>query len=139
MFILCVIHIPPFAQISETANVYDAKELGMRVLMQMNDVNIFSYTYSRKDKATIMEGGRTMVTEDNEVVPVDSDLLFQRLIATLDRKIQVNASQSKLSEALCHEMSTVPASLFNSTTHLMLEAKKSDLVEKIRAKTDNGE
>ena len=130
MFIHCVISIFPFAQVSETANVYYVKELGMRVLMQMNDVNIFSYTYSRKDKAKIMEGGRTMVTEDNEVVPVDLDLLFQRLIATLDREIQDDASQSKLSEALCHEMSTVPASLFNSTTNLMLKAKKSDLTEK---------
>ena len=103
----------------------------MKIVESMNGANIFDYSYNRKGKAQIIEGGNSVTTDDNEVVPLDSNLLFQRLVANLDCEVKNDTSQPKLSEVLCYEMASVPASLFSPTTHLMLEPNKSDLAGKI--------
>ena len=78
------------------------------------------------------------IEDDKKVTPVDAHLFFQRLISILPGETVSDPSQSKLSEALSFEMPSVPASMFDQTTHLVLEADKPKIKEQIWAKTKDG-
>ena len=105
-------------------NTFEAKQIGEQILAKMVDIPVLQYKYTKKDQVVIMKT-KSSVTIDDEVLHVDPQLLFQRLLATV--KV---GNTAKLEEAFSYELSTVPVSLFGED-FLMREANKPQLGDAI--------
>ena len=64
--------------------MYDAKEVGGLILQSMIGQNVFEYSFVKKYMAVTMKA-RSSVEIDGEVVPIDNQLLFQRLLIVAGR------------------------------------------------------
>ena len=62
-----------------SANAERAEEIGKRILSSMENKTAVEYTVKKKDRVTPIEAN-SAVTIDSESVPVDPQLLFQRLV-----------------------------------------------------------
>ena len=71
----------------------------------MYGVDAYDYTFKKKDKAVTMKV-HSSVELDGEVVSVDPQLLFQRLITTL----MCGNTDTNLETAFPYELSTFPTS-----------------------------
>ena len=107
----------------EAVNVQLSKEIGQKMVDAMADQPILSISFTRKGMATTMKP-RASIEVEGEVIPVDPQLLFQRLV------ILVQNDETLLQKALAHELSSHPASLFGNNG-LMLEADKPSLGDEI--------
>ena len=112
-------------------NAYKAKPIGEQILVRMVDVPVLEYIYKKKDKVVIMKSKST-ITIDDEVLHVDPQLLFQRLLATMK-----GGNVLELEESFKYELSTVPASLFGDD-FLTREANKPQLGDAILKFTGPG-
>ena len=65
-----------------SVNVDNSFNVGMEILKSMHGISIYDYSFKKKDKAVTMKV-RSTAELDGEVVHVDPQLLFQRLITTL--------------------------------------------------------
>ena len=64
----------------DTVNVDHSKEVGERVLKDMVGKNVTEYTFKRKAHAVTMKSKSTVKLNKEEVVHIDPQLLFQRLV-----------------------------------------------------------
>ena len=69
----------------KAVNVYNAKEVGEKIIQSMVGQDVFSYSFTRKDMVTTMKS-KSSVEIDAELVHVDPMLLFQRLILLVGKK-----------------------------------------------------
>ena len=86
-------------------NVYDSKEIGNSILIKMQNQSVFDYSFRRKDMAVTMKS-RSAVEVDGEIIPIDNQLLFQRLSILAER------GHVDLQTSLSYELSSIPATLF---------------------------
>lgn len=107
----------------ETVSVDNAKEIGQNIISSMAGKIVTKYVFKKKDKAVTMKSGST-VQIDKDVVPVDPQLLFQCLIAS----IQIQGSDCDVSAAFSYELCTFPPALFG-TDGLLQEAHKPQIVD----------
>ena len=90
--------------------------------------SVHTYSFKKKDMAVTMKP-RNSVDIDGEIVAVDPQLLFQRLLITVGR------DDVKLKDALQYELCSHPASLFGDNS-LMREADKPALADEVWKNVD---
>ena len=87
--------------------------------------SVLDYSFKMKDKARLMT--TTPIIEiDDEIISVNPQLLFQRLLATVERD-----DEADFNEIFQYELSTTPAALFSEKDGLMRKADKSKLSEAV--------
>ena len=92
---------------AETVNVFNAKSIGDSILKKMVEKPVFEYSYQRKDMAVTMKS-KSSVELDGETIPIDNQLLFQRL------SIVAGRDHLELESSLHYELSSLlPAALFD--------------------------
>ena len=106
-------------------NVDEALAIGNKILESAKDELVSSFTFKRKEQAIVMKPD-TVLTLKDDVVVVDPQLLFQRLIASV-RDIGVDVD---LETAFSYELCTYPASLI-STDGLLRTADKPKLADEL--------
>jgi hypothetical protein len=87
-------------------NVDKAKLVGNNIVKSMEDTKVSSYTFRKKDKAITMKNSSTIQIDD-DVIHVDPQLLFQRLI----KSVQGIGSDVDIETAFSYELCTYPSSL----------------------------
>ena len=107
----------------EKVNVQNSKNIGMKIVDAMVGKPILNYSFSKKDMAITMKP-RASLTIDGELVPVDPQLLFQRLLVLIGR------DDEQLKNALKYELCSHPSSLVGDDG-LMREADKPVLANEI--------
>ena len=86
-------------------NAHKAKETGSGIVQKLNDQIVSEYNFKRKDQVVTM-ASKNSVKIDDDVVIVDPQLLFQRLVAAAG-----NIYEDKR-EVFKYEWSSFPTSLF---------------------------
>ena len=89
-----------------------------------HQAKLVAFTHSFKRVHMVVMKSKSKVIIDDQVIPVDSQLLFQRLLTT------AGGEDSDLESALQYELSTIPASLFGKDG-LLKEAHKPQLADAI--------
>ena len=87
-----------------SVHAYLANEIGEKIIQDMEGIPVLDYSFKTKDRAKIMNTSSN-IKSDNEVVPVDPQLLFQRLLATVIRDNDIDMQQ-----VFQYELSASPAS-----------------------------
>ena len=114
-------------EVAETnVNVDNAKNIGKLISETMKGKEVTEYSFKRKDQAVTIKAGST-VKIDGNVVPVDPQLLFQRLITTVQL-----GSEDDLDSAFSYELCTVLPALVD-TDGLLRAANKPQLADAIWA------
>ena len=63
-----------------SVNVHHAKDIGETLIGRMEGLSVFNFSFKRRDTLETMPT-KSSVVIDNETIPVDHQLLFQRLMA----------------------------------------------------------
>ena len=106
---------------SKSVNVDNAKDIGMNIVNSMIDHNVSDFTFRRKDHAVVLSASSIEV--DGDIIQIDPQLLFQRLIA-VKHKYEDTASLFK------YELCSYPPALFDNYA-LPREADKPDIANTI--------
>ncbi|CAG2194071.1 unnamed protein product [Mytilus edulis] len=109
-------------------NVDNSKELGIKILKSMDGKKIDEFSFKRKEQATILSA-KSAIKVDDDVIIVDSQLLFQRFLAAS------NGIYEDQSEIFTYELCSHPSSMFDPNG-LMRTAQKSSLADAIWGKGD---
>ena len=132
-----VVTISPFSEDSDLINIHTGEvadksvnvdnsfNVGMEILKSMYGISVYDYSFKKKDKAVTMEV-RSTVELDGEVVHMDPQLLFQRLITTL----VIGNSDTDLETAFSYELCTFPTCIIDNDG-LLREANKPQLADAI--------
>lgn len=110
----------------DTVNVDNAHQIGMDILKTMQGKTVKEYSFKKSMNVKLLSTKAT-VKIDGENVPIDSQLLFQRLIAVAG---QSNCEEMGMEELFQYELCTYPSSLFECS-EVMREANKSNLADTI--------
>ncbi|CAG2232051.1 unnamed protein product [Mytilus edulis] len=97
-------------------NVDNSKELGIKILKSMDGKKIDEFSFKRKEQATILSA-KSAIKVDDDVIIVDSQLLFQRFLAAS------NGIYEDQSEIFTYELCSHPSSMFDPNG-LMRTAQK---------------
>jgi len=106
-----------------SANPHLLHEVGMNIVQKMEGSNAFDFSFRKKDQ---VESLGAKVTISAEKVPIDPQLLFQRLL------IFANNSDLGVEEVFAYELSSYPTALFDKWGRLR-EANKPQLGDEIAA------
>ena len=119
-------------QLADAAvNVERSKQIGISILKNMNGKVIDRFSF-KKDSASKTLASKTAVKIDGDVIVIDQQLMFQRLLFVANRetnrKIDREVDREAEREALfIYEMCSYPPSLFTSQG-ILLEADKPSLM-----------
>lgn len=105
------------------SNADRAKQVGDEILASMSGQSVIGYTFRRKLQAITMDAKDSLKVAKDEVVQIDPQLLFQRLIIT-------GTQEGQLKEAFRYELCSYPPSLFE-TKDVLLTANKPQLAHAI--------
>ena len=100
-------------------NVDNAKTIGLQVIEDMENKNVSDYVFRKKNQAVTL-GSKHNIKVDGEEVHVDSQLLFQRLVAVSE------SAQDDVEDLFRYELCSHPSSLFD-TSGLLRAANKPSL------------
>lgn len=100
-------------------NVDNSKEAGRRVLKDMIGKNVAEYTFKRKAHAVTIDSKSKVKLNNEEVVHIDPQLLFQRLVIA-------GTQEDKLAESFEYELCGYPPALFEMKT-VLLSANKPQI------------
>ena len=121
----CLLSLETGEVSDSTVHAHQAKLVGYGIIQKMIGLSAFTHSFKRKDMVVIMKSkSKVIICIDDQVIPVDSQLLFQRLLAT------AGGEDSDLESELQYELSTIPASLFGKDG-LLKEAHKPQLADAI--------
>ena len=110
---------------SKSVNVDDAKVLGETILTSMTGKLVEDYSFKRGAQAVTF-ASKSALGADNEVVQMDPQLLFQRLILACN-------NSSDMEEVFCYELCSYPTALFDSPL-MLRQPQKPVLAEALWAK-----
>lgn len=102
---------------SKSVNVDDAKAIGEKILSSMTGQPVEDCSFKRSDQAVTFASKSTLGA-DKEVVQVDTQLLFQRLILACN-------NLSDMEQVFCYELCSYPTALFDSPLMLRQPQKTS--------------
>ena len=108
-----------------SANAECAEVVGKALLTSMENESSIEHTFKKKDRITPIETS-SIVTIDRENVPVDPQLLFQRLVTA------AGDFYDNPQEIFRYELCSFPSALFESSS-LMRAANKATLTDAIWA------
>lgn len=114
------------------ATVDKAEEIGLQILHSLKDKNVFEYSFERR-KQVVRLSSKNELTIDGEIVIIDPETLFQRLLLLVH---QSDRNEKEKEAAFCYELCHNAPSLFDKNG-LMREANYSSLVKSIVTKTGN--
>ena len=103
-----------------SVNVDKAKDVGLKILLDLHDQKVHDYSFRKKNQVVTM-GRKSTIPVGSDNILVDPQLLFQRLIIAGERC-------GELPLLFMHEMCTYPPSLFESPD-MMRSGNKSDLAD----------
>ena len=106
---------------SSKVNVDQAKEIGDKIIKSIVGKTTQNLTFKRKNQAVNLKHDTSTVEINDEIVSIDPQLLFQRLIAVRD-KVDDTVGLFK------YELCSYPAALFEPSL-LPREATKSELAD----------
>ena len=106
-----------------TVNSDKTKEVGCKILKSMAGNDVVSYTFKKNEQVVTMDHNCS-VKVDGEVIQVDPQLLFQRLLAASSGMAEAKA------EIFKYELCSQPSALLEPSG-LPREAKKSVLADVI--------
>jgi len=107
----------------EKANVDRAVDIGNKIVNNMKGHSVEEYVYKRKCQAVqLSDTGSVKI--NNEIVSIDPQLLFQRLITVANR------CEEDIAHTFKYELCSYPSSLFDSTG-LPRAPQKSQLADAI--------
>ena len=109
----------------ETVNVDIAKQVGESILKSMEGKRVEDFVFKKKEQAVTLNC-KTQLKIDDNVVTVDPQLLFQRLISAA----RGNTEPEELKNLFTYELATHPAALFGMDT-LIRAANKPQLTTAI--------
>lgn len=92
---------------SDAVNVDEAKTIGEKILASMKNQNVADYTFKKVNQAITMHT-RNTIAVDGELVTIDPQLLFQRLILLVG-----NMNETELRDVFKYELSHRPSSIFD--------------------------
>ncbi|KAK7474940.1 hypothetical protein BaRGS_00033827 [Batillaria attramentaria] len=104
-----------------SVNVENAKKIGQKILEEMTDKPVADLTFQKSSQAVTM-GTSSALKIGEEVVHVDPQLLFQRLLTVAQDNTR------KLEEIFRHELTSISTSLFDQNG-LLREANKHTLAQ----------
>lgn len=107
----------------QTVNAHKAAEVGRKVLESMEGKNVMEYTFRKKDQVVTLDH-RVSAKVDGEMIHVDSQLLFQRLIMAAPDVMD------DIEGIFQYELCSPPSSLFE-TNGLLREANKPSLADAV--------
>ena len=95
----------------DNVNVHEMRSLGQKIVNDMDNKDVFTYSFSRRDKAKTMSEKSKVPCGDQAGRPIDPALLFQRLL------VIANAGTDKieLDDVMRYELSTFPPTLFENS------------------------
>ena len=96
-------------------NVDKAKEVGEHILDEMVGQSVLGFTFRKKNQAVTLDS-RSSVKIDDELVQIDPQLLFQRLIIT-------GTQTGELAETFQYELCSYPPALFEGKGILLVPNK----------------
>jgi hypothetical protein len=103
-------------------NVDDAEQIGVRILESMTGQKVFEYSFKKKNEAVTL-ASKTAVKIQGELVQIDPQLLFQRLVTA-------GAQCGDLPNLFKYELCSYPPALFESSG-VHIPAKKPVLADAI--------
>lgn len=107
-------------------NVHEYKGVGSTIMQKMVGQPVFTYSFSRKDKArTLAETSSILVGPDRTI---DCALVFQRFL------VVAKTGELSLEDVTSHELSPFPPALFE-TTHVFRKADKPQLAHALSEHT----
>lgn len=114
-----------------SVNVDNAKEVGLRILKTMDGETASNVVLRKKDKAVTMNIKYAIKIDDN-AMPVDPQLLFQRLVAA------ANNMYDDKTDVFRHELCSFPSALFESPG-FFLQPNKAALADELWKKVKTTE
>ena len=109
--------------VESTVNADNAKEAGCKILQSMARKNVADFTFKKKD-AVVPLGSKSYAKIDGQSLPIDPQLLFQRLLTAAQE------GSENLADIFKYELCNRPPALFDPSG-LPREAKKSALADAI--------
>ena len=109
-------------------DVDEAKKIGENIIAANCSKAVSDVVFQKANQATIMSSKSTALKIGDEVVHVDSQLLFQRMSNI------VGDDEEQQKEVFKHELNNIPAALFDSNG-MGREPKKFKLKDHIWPKT----
>ena len=110
----------------ESINVDKFIEIGESVVRNLQGLNIFDYTFHRKDAIKNMSSKRCIKSKDDNA-QIDPALLFQRLL------VLAKSNTVDIADIIEYELSPYPPALFSSTD-MLRKADKSQLSKAITSR-----
>ncbi|KAG0716794.1 hypothetical protein GWK47_008822 [Chionoecetes opilio] len=107
----------------QTVNAHKAAEVGRKVLESMEGKNVMEYTFRKKNQVVTL-GHRVSAKVDDEMLHVDYQLFFQRLIMVAPDVMD------DIEGIFQYELCSPPSSLFE-TNGLLPEANKPSLADAV--------
>lgn len=86
-------------------NVDISRELGVKILSCMDGKKVDEISFKRKDQAIVLSA-KLAIKVDDDIITVDSQLLFQRLLAA------ANGMYVNQAEIFTYELCNHPSSIF---------------------------
>lgn len=111
-------------------NVDRAEEVGSNILRSLEDKNVFEYSFERCKQVVRMSSKNELVI-DGEIVIIDPDTLFQRLLLLV---LQADRNEDEKEAAFCYELCHKAPSLFDQNG-LLRESNSSTLIKSLVART----
>lgn len=111
------------------ANVDKAEEIGCKILTSLENKNVFEHSFERCKKVVQMSSKNELLI-DGEMVIIDPDTLFQRLLLLI---FQSDGTEDEKEAAFCYELCHKAPSLFDHSG-LMREANLSTFVKSLVTK-----
>ena len=110
----------------DNVNVHEMRSIGQKIANDMDNKDVFTYSFSRRDKAKTMSEKSKVLCGDQAGRSIDAALLFQRLL------VIANAGTDKieLDDVVRYELSTFPPTLFENS-FMPREAQKYVLMTDI--------
>ena len=110
---------------------HTALSLGNCILNQIIGQDVYKYKFKRSMTVKAMD--TVLISIKTKYYVTDSNLMFQRLLAT----VAIRRDNVNVEEAFCHELCTYPPRLFQSETFLLPADNKSNFTNSVKAVDDN--
>ena len=93
----------------DNVNVHEMRSIGQKIVNDMDNKDVFTYSFSRRDKAKTMSEKSKVPCGDQAGRSIDPALLFQRLL------VIAGTDKIELDDVMRYELSTFPPTLFENS------------------------
>ena len=105
-------------------NAHQAKTVGDEIVTSMIRQDTFKIAFKRNKKAVTLDAAQQTKADNDQIMKVDPQLLFQRLSTAAQRFLD------DIPNVFCYELCSVPTALFDNTG-LIRKSQKSLLADAI--------